>query len=68
MATKKVHHNIVYWSEYILVVEVTTYSKIAKPDTHIVFGGDADTTEAECLAYIAGYNAGIGREPQYEES
>tara|TARA_R100001460_G_scaffold57453_2_gene97153 strand:+ start:1081 stop:1275 length:195 start_codon:yes stop_codon:yes gene_type:complete len=57
MATKNVHHNIVYWCEYILVVEVTTYSNIDKPDTHIVFGGDADTTEKECEAYIAGYNA-----------
>ena len=33
------------------------YSNIDKPDTHIVFGGEEDTTEAECLAYIAGYNA-----------
>ena len=68
MATRKVHHNIVYWCEYVLVVEVTTYSKIAKPDTHIVFGGDADTTEAECLAYIAGCNAWMREELQHEES
>ena len=68
MATRKVHHNVVYWCEFICVVEITTYSKIAKPDTHIVFGGTPDTTEAECLAYIAGCNAWMREELRHEES
>lgn len=66
---EKIHHNIVYWCECVLVVEVTTYSdENIPPDTQIVFGGTEDTTEAECLAYIASCKAGMPEELQHEES
>lgn len=67
MTSRKVHHDICYWSEYILVVQVTTYShENSKPETCIVYGGSEDTTEEECLAYIAGCNAWMREELQHE--
>ena len=69
MATRKVHHDIIYWCEYALVVEVTTFSnEHIPPETQIVFGGAEDTTTAECEAYIAGAKSWMREELQYEES
>ena len=69
MASRKVHHNIMYWCDYILVVKITTYSEKGwLPHTAIVYGGTEDVTEAECLAYIAGANAWMEEELRHEES
>ncbi len=69
MSKRKVNHQIVYWSEFALVTEITSYPGTnCPPEVSIVFGGYEDTTTAECEAYIAGCKAWMREELQHEES
>lgn len=69
MSKRKVNHQIVYWSEYALVTEITSFPGTnCPPEVSIVYGGSADTTTEECEAYIAGAKSWMHSGFSYEES
>jgi len=66
---RKINHEIVYWCDMPLVIEITSFPESKTPPTAvIVYGGSEETTEEECQAYIAGVASWMHSGFCYEES
>ena len=67
MSLRKITHDIIYWCEYTLVVQIISYPDSNTPPVAVVvYGGGEDTTEEECQAYIDGADAWMHEGLSYE--